>query len=222
MKKKVDLAFALLAMFLLSSVATAQTQPDTLATLADGARARSVSIRTNLLWDGVAAPNLGVEFPLGNHLSLAVDGGLKPWPRWLAWDNEAENPLKWRHLAVESVLRWYPGTDRRGFVLGAGAVYSHYNIAGINAPFGLYPELAEHRFQGDFYGGNLTAGWAWWLGRHWRLSLEAGAAVGYRYATLYDCAWCGAENGSSDGATVLPKLDLSVAYHLFSDKRANK
>ena len=222
MSKRLIFSVAFLAAFIFSSTAVAQTQPDSLSTVAERIRVNSPALRTNLAWAGTATPNLGVEFHVGQHFTLAVDGGYKPWPRWLAWDNDIENPLKWRHMAVESVLRWYPKENYRGFVLGSGLVWSHYNIASITAPWGLYPELATYRLQGDFYGLNLTLGWSWWLTRHLRLSLEAGAAAGYRKAARYDCPRCGAEVGTSEGYKTLPKLDVSVAYHLFSAKHSGK
>lgn len=36
-------------------------------------RGSGVSLRTNLLWDAAAEPNLGVEFPVGKHVSLGVN-----------------------------------------------------------------------------------------------------------------------------------------------------
>ena len=68
-----------------------------LALLSSSAAAQGVSLRTNLAWDAVAEPNVGVEFPISNHWSLGANAGLKAWPRWLAWDWDLENPTHWRN-----------------------------------------------------------------------------------------------------------------------------
>lgn len=43
---------------------------------------QGISVRTNLLWDGAAEPNLGLEVPVGRRLSPGLDAGFKSWPRW--------------------------------------------------------------------------------------------------------------------------------------------
>lgn len=190
--------------------------------LRDSLRMKAPVLRTNLVWDGIAAPNLGMEFPLGKHLSLGVGGGLKPWPRWLAWDWEQENPLKWRHFAVTSDFRWWPDKVFTGFFLGFDMLYSHYNIGNISLPLGMYPILRDHRLQGDFYGIGLSAGGAFWLSDHWSMEMSAGALAGYKKAGKYECAWCGSRVGTAEGFAWMPKLDVSIAYHLFSKKRNSK
>ena len=177
--------------------------------------APGVSLRTNLLWDGLAEPNLGLEVALGQHVSLGVNGGLKPWPRWLAWDNDnLTNPTHWRNFAVVPELRFYPRRVYDGWFFGADAVYSHFNMGTLPIPWGLYPLLRNNRLQGDFYGGGLFAGYSWWLGSRWRLEVEAGAAVGYYNAGQYPCSHCAGIEGTATGVTVLPKLGLNLAWNL--------
>lgn len=186
----------------------------------DSLRMRAPALSTNLFWAGTATPNLAIEVPLGKHFSIGVSGGLKPWPRWLAWDFDQDNNAKWRHFAVLPSFRWWPRTVFDGFYLGADLAYIHYNIGGLSLPFGMYKELADYRYQGDFYGGGLSVGYNWWLSRHWTLGLGAGFLAGYKNAKRYDCPHCGAELGPSNGAVVTPKLDLTIAWHIFNLKRA--
>lgn len=72
---------------------------DTVFVLSDTLKA-APSIRTNLFYCASASANLGFEFPLGEHFSIGANLGLKSWPRWLLWDTNNENPVKWRHILI--------------------------------------------------------------------------------------------------------------------------
>ena len=177
-------------------------------------RAQGVSIRTNLAWDAVSEPNLGVEFPVSDHWSLGANAGLKAWPRWLAWDWEAENPVLWRNFAVVPEARYYFDQVYDGWFIGADAVYTHYNVGTLGFPLALlYPEVKDHRLQGYFVGLGLFGGHSWWLGEHWRIEVEAGAALGYRRADKFECAYCGARVGESRGVAIVPKVGVNIAYN---------
>lgn len=171
------------------------------------------AIRTNLLWDGIAAPNLGFDFALGRHFSLGVNAGIKPWPRWTAWDWDTQNPTKWRHFLVAPELRWWPGRVYDGWFIGADLLYAHYNLASLRLPFGLYPALRDSRLQGDAFAAGLFAGHSWWLGEHWRIELAAGVAAGYRDADRYECAHCGAQVGREQGPLIIPQFALNLAWN---------
>lgn len=171
------------------------------------------AIRTNLLWDGIAAPNLGFDFALGRHFSLGVNAGIKPWPRWTAWDWDTQNPTKWRHFLVAPELRWWPGRVYDGWFIGADLLYAHYNLASLRLPFGLYPALRDSRLQGDAFAAGLFAGHSWWLGEHWRIELAAGVAAGYRDADRYECAHCGAQVGRDQGPLIIPQIALNIAWN---------
>ena len=196
----------------------------------DSLRREAPAIGFNLAWAGIATPNLGAEFPVSENLTLGISAGLKPgpnggslyWPRWSPFDKDTDNPTKWSHLAVIPYIRWWPNEVFRGFFLEGDLMFSHYNIAAIKLPFGIYPNIADYRLQGDFYGAGLSIGCSIWLTRHINLVLAAGALGGYKNATKYECPWCGGEVGTVKGVTVAPRLDVSVAYHLFNQKRHEK
>ena len=173
---------------------------------------QGAALRTNLFYAGTATPNLGIDFALGQHASLGVTAGLKPWPRWLAWDYATEDATKWRHFLVAPEFRWWPKRVFDGWFLGADLLYAHYNLGAIKLPFGLYSVLNEHRLQGDAYGAGLFFGHSWWLGEHWRLELAGGAAAAWIKADRYECPHCGAQVGTEQGVVVLPQLALNIAW----------
>lgn len=184
----------------------------TLSVLVPGrVKAQNVSVRTNLAWDAVAEPNLGLEIQAGDHWSVGADAGLKAWPRWLAWDWDSNNTVHWRNFAVVPEVRYYFDQVFRGFFAGADAVYTHYNVGNVQFPFGLYPEAKDYRLQGSFWGGGLFMGYAWWMGSHWRMELEAGAAGGLAAYDRYECAHCGTKLAEERKVAVVPKLAVNVA-----------
>ncbi len=175
--------------------------------------AQEISVRTNVLWDAVAEPNLGFELQTGEHWSVGVDAGLKAWPRWLAWDWDTADATHWRNFAVVPEVRYYVNQVFRGFFAGADAVYTHYNIGNVTFPFGLYPDAKDFRLQGSFWGGGLFVGYAWWPWDHWRLELEAGAAMGLAAYDRYDCPHCGTKLAEDRKVGVVPKLAVNVAWN---------
>ena len=44
------------------------------------AAGQEVSIRNNLLYDATGTVNAGLEFQVGDHFSVGVNGGFKSWP----------------------------------------------------------------------------------------------------------------------------------------------
>ena len=174
---------------------------------------QDVSVRTNLLYDATASLNAAVEVQVGNHVSVGLDGGFKSWPRWLFWDTDVENATHWRHFLVAPELRYYFKDVFQGLFAGADILYTHFNAGGVHFPLGLYPSLRDSRFQGDFWGGGLSIGYAWRLGPHWRIEAEAGVEAGYVKAGRFECARCGTRVGEKEGAAFIPRLGVNLAYN---------
>ena len=192
----------------------------TVFVLCHEAKAQDISVRTNLLWDGLAEPNLGVEFQLSRHFTLGGNVGLKSWPRWLAWDWDVQNPVHWRNFVVAPELRFYfdefdkkKGKVFEGAFIGSDLVYTHFNVGKVTFPFGLYPQVRDHRLQGDFWGLGIFGGYAWRIkDSRWRVEAEAGVAVGYHKAGKFECDHCGAQVGESRGIVLVPKLGVNLAF----------
>lgn len=184
-------------------------------------RWQGMSLRTNLLWDAVAEPNIGLEFPVGKHVSLGLNAGIKTWPRWLFWDNDnVQNTRHWRNYAVVPEVRYYFDQVYDGFFVGGDAVYTHFNVGNVTFPFHMYPEVENHRVQGSFWGGGIFAGYSWWLGQYIRIEAEAGVAAGLAAYDKFDCAHCGTKVGEVRKPAVVPKLGVNIAWNpVAKDKR---
>ena len=175
---------------------------------------KGIAIRTNLAYAASATPNIGLEVPLGEHISLGFNAGLKPWPRWFVWDWDKTVENKWRHFLVAPEFRYWPGEVYDKLFVGADLIYTHYNVGAVKFPFGMYPDVRQKRHQGDFYGLGVVAGGSWWLSDHWRLEAEAGLGAGYADAKEYDCAYCGLEVGRKQGPVLVPKLGINLSYNI--------
>ena len=129
-------------------------------------RPLSAALRTNMLYDAAAIPNIGIEFHLGRGWSL---GG-----NWIyAWWNSDRRHRYWRIYGGDLLLRRYFG--RRD---------SASPFAGHHA--GLYGQLVTYDFEtggrgylGDrwSWGGGVEYGYTLPVGR--RLSLDFTLGVGY-------------------------------------------
>ncbi|MEE3465386.1 MAG: DUF3575 domain-containing protein [Candidatus Cryptobacteroides sp.] len=180
-----------------------------------------MSLRTNLLWDAAAEPNIGLEFPVGKHVSLGLNAGIKTWPRWLFWDNDnVQNTRHWRNYAVVPEVRYYFDQVYDGFFVGGDAIYTHFNVGNVTFPFHMYPEVENHRVQGSFWGGGIFAGYSWWLGQYIRIEAEAGVAAGLAAYDKFDCAHCGTKVAEVRKPAVVPKLGVNIAWNpVAKDKR---
>ena len=186
-----------------------------------------VSVRNNIFYDISGTPNLGIEIPVGKHISLGGNVGFKPWPRFFFWDGDSDwgrdngqdagsdaDNSKWKHFLVAPEIRWWPGTIyENGWFFGADLVYSHFNVGDVRFPLVLYPSVRDHRKQGDLFALGVFAGHSWWLSNHWRLEGEVGVGAGPADYSTYSCEHCGTHLSDDKDLAVIPKLALNLAYN---------
>ena len=186
-------------------------------------RIPNFSVRNNLLYDISGAVNLGLEVPLSKHWTIGGNVGLKPWPRFYAWEWHKDTQAKWRHILFVPEVRYWKDQVFSGHFFGLDALWTHYNVGGVRFPLGLYRDVNRNqRLQGDFYGLGLFYGYSWWLGRHFRLEAEAGLAAGYANAGIYECRTCGERIGRHTGPAIVPKLGLNLAWNLEPNEKMGK
>lgn len=138
-----------------------------------------IAFKTNLLFDAIGAPNLGIEIPIGDRFSVIGDFAYAYWrsPKNLYALQTLEGGVEGRY--------WFGVSDRkkaknsewdkplRGWNIGVYGMYcSRYDIQFIDG------------FQGDgFWSAGVTAGYATPIARN--LSLEFSIAAGYFYTSQY-------------------------------------
>lgn len=168
---------------------------------------RQMGIKSNLLYWGTTTPNFGLEMAAGNRHTAQVFFGLNPWKQ------SGGDHSSLRHWMVMPEYRYWFNQNFDGWFLGAHALGGQYNVGGVRFPFGLLKGLRNHRYEGWYAGGGITAGKQWILSRHW--NLEASIGLGYIH-TKYDkfeCGTCGEKLKSAHKNYVGPtKVALSLIY----------
>ncbi|MBR3563046.1 MAG: DUF3575 domain-containing protein [Bacteroidales bacterium] len=145
------------------------------------ARYPRFAVSTNVVYDlaGIAdgfrfTPNFSVEFPIGNKWSTFAEYTF-PW--WLTKANDqAWQILKW-DIGARRWLSRHNANDPMDILSG--------HFLGIDLGAGYYDIEPKHKgWQGEFQTVGLEYGYAWKLGRAWRLDAYVGAGwmgTHYRY-----------------------------------------
>lgn len=169
--------------------------------------AQHFALKNNLLYDATSTPNLGFEVGLGKKVTLDVSAGYNPF--------EFKDQKKLKHWLAMPEVRYWTCEKFNGTFLGIHALGGQFNIEGIKLPFGIFPNLKDHRYDGYLYGGGLTIGHQWILSKRW--SLEAAIGVGYArvHYDKYSCGVCGTlEETANSNYWGVTKAALSIIYFI--------
>lgn len=123
------------------------------------------AVRTNVLYDAMLLPTLGIEWRISPSVGIKLDAS-RSW-----WGSETGKVQKMWLLNPE--VRWYLLRDKR-FYVGASANYGKYNIYKYLLG-GLLS--SDTGYQGDFWGAGLTVGYQLRLSR--RFSVDFNLGLGY-------------------------------------------
>ena|SRR3712207_3280858 len=167
---------------------------------------QTFAVKNNLVYDATLTPNLGLEFKVDSLWTVGLNAGYRPWP---TDDNVTR---KWRHLLVAPEVRRWKRAAFHGRFWGANVIYSHYNVANLKFPLGLYPSVRHQRKQGDLIALGLFYGHSWRLSSHWNVEAFAGAAVGHTWYKTHECRRCGMQIEDTHKWFAMPQLGLNVVY----------
>lgn len=150
-------------------------------------KAQVVGLKTNLLYDALLSPTLGLEFGLAPKWSLDVSGTLNAW---------TVNDKKWKQWMVQPEARFWFCQRFSGSFLGLHAIGGQYNFGNLN--FGGYnflgtnlKYLEDHRVQGWMAGAGIAYGYSWILSKHWNIEAELGIGWIYTRYDAFECSNCG-------------------------------
>ncbi len=134
-----------------------------------------LDIRTNLLYDALLTPTIGLEWRIDNHVGIKLDGS------WAHWGSSHGRVQKMWLVSPE--VRWYLLESKR-FYVGVGA-----NIGEANVYRGLAKILSDDTgYQGRFYGGGVTVGYRLPLCEAGRMAIDFNLGLGlthFRYDTFH-------------------------------------
>lgn len=192
MRKKL---FSTCIFFILVGVVNAQNRRE-------GMYMPTFALKTNGLYWATTTPNLGVEFALSKKTTIELTGSYNPW--------DFSNNKKLKFWLVQPEFRYWLCERFNGHFLGLHGHYAEYNVGGIKQL-----ELKGKRYQGNLYGGGISYGYHWILGKRW--SLEATLGVGYARLKYdkYVCGTCGPkEKGSTKNYWGPTKAGINLIYIL--------
>lgn len=174
---------------------------------ASPAAAQDVRLKTNLLYWATATPNLGLEAKLSERWSADLSIGYNPFT---FKDNK-----KWKHVAVQPEFRRWLKKPYTGHFLGFNLLYSHFNAGGIHLPLGIFPDLKDHRQQGDMGAVGVVYGYDWPLRNcHWNVETVVGLGYGLAHYTQFSCPeHCATRISKNTKSFFMPtKLAVNVSY----------
>lgn len=176
----------------------------------------NLAIKTNLLYDATATPNLGIEFGVGRKNTLQLFYGLNPW----TFETD-KGERKAKHWVAMPELRWWTCSRFNGHFLGIHAMGGQFNASNVDLYLpGMFfsgrdiaKDVRDFRCQGYFAGGGVTYGYQWILGRHWNIEAEIGVGYNHIWYDRYPCHQCGAKiaTGETNYAGVT-KVGLTLLY----------
>lgn len=171
--------------------------------------AQKIALKNNLVYDATLTPNLALEFGLGKKTTLDLGGGYQ----W--WDYGGEKEKKFKHWLAQPELRFWSCERFNGFFWGVHLHGGEFNVAGLKLPFGAFPLLEERRYEGYFYGGGLSIGKQWILGKRWNFEASIGAGYARVHYDRFNCGTC--EPKQDDGIKNyfgVTRATLSFVYFL--------
>ena len=146
-------------------------------------KAQIIAVNTDLVSDGLLAPNLGLELGMTSRSTLSINA--------LSGTNILYSKTKM--TAVQPEWRFYFSGRR---------MYHHF--VGIGLIGATYETKADHRiYNGDGAGAGVTFGYVWPITKHLNLDFHAGlGAFYYRQKEYYD-------DGTDDVLTQQEPLDAN-------------
>lgn len=136
----------------------------------------AVGVSTNMLYDAALIPNIGIEIPVGSHLTMGADW-MYAW-----WKNSAKN-RHWRICGGDLTLRWYfgiPVYNGKRRPLGGHHIGIYGQILQFQIAFGGKGYIAgvpgQSIFDKPYLGGGLEYGYSMRVSH--RLNIDFSIGVG--------------------------------------------
>ena len=149
-------------------------------------RGQEVAVKTNLIYDALLSPTLGVEVGLAPKWTAEIDGTINNW---------AINDRRWKQWMVQPEIRYWFCQSFSGHFLAAHLIGGQYNFGNLKNDIKFlgtdFSQLTDHRYQGWMAGVGIGYGYSWILSRHWNLEAEIGIGWIYTRSDVYNCFDCG-------------------------------
>lgn len=149
--------------------------------------AQDVGLKSNLIYDALLTPTLGVEVGLAPKWSIDVSGSLNAW---------TVNNKSWKQWMVQPEARYWFCQRFAGHFMGLHALGGQFNFGNLNIGGNNFlgtnlKQLENHRLQGWMVGAGIAYGYSWILSKHWNLEAELGLGWVYTRYDVFICYGCG-------------------------------
>ena len=128
------------------------------------AKAQNVGLKTNLLYDALLSPTVGVEVGVAPKWTVDLSGTLNAW---------TVNDHRWKQWMVQPEGRYWFCQRFAGHFVAAHALGGQFNFGNIDADFKFlgtdFSKLKDERYQGWMAGAGVAYGYSWILNRNWNI-----------------------------------------------------
>lgn len=150
------------------------------------AHAQKAALKTNIIYDALLTPDLGLEAKVAPQWTLELTGNLNLW---------TVNDRRWKQWSVQPEVRYWLCRAFSGNFLALHLIGGQYNFGNLPLDFRFlgtdFGQLRDSRLQGWMGGAGLAYGHSWILDRHWNLEAELGIGWIRTKYDRYPCAKCG-------------------------------
>lgn len=146
-----------------------------------------VALKTNLLYDALLSPTVGIEVGLAPKWSFDLSGTINDW---------AVNNRRWKQWMVQPEARYWFCQRFAGHFLAVHGIGGQYNFGNLNFHIDNFlgtdlAGLKDHRRQGWMAGAGIGYGYSWILDKHWNFEAEIGIGWIYTRYDEFNCQGCG-------------------------------
>lgn len=160
---------------------------------------QGLMLKSNILPWGVAIPNIGAEYLIGDKWSATLDLWFCPW--------KISDKFSVKTVAILPECRWWLKTNRKGSYFNV-----HLNVAWFNVRAGDYRYQDRDR---PLLGGGIGYGYRLELNHRWSFDFEVGAGVANaKYDRFYNIP-----NGALSDTRVstywgIDRVGVTVSYFI--------
>lgn len=167
---------------------------------------QKAALKTNLIADATTTINLAAEIGLKPKTTLDIYVNYNPW--------SLGNNKLFKHILLQPEYRFWFCERFSGSFVGVHAHAGIFNVGGIDMPFGVWPNLKDYRYEGEFIGAGISYGYQWVINPHWNLEANIGAGYAYVNFDKYKCKNCGKlqEKGGHKHYIGPTKAAISLVY----------
>ncbi len=146
----------------------------------------NVALKTNLLYDALLSPTVGIEAGVAPQWTFDLSATINAW---------TVNDHRWKQWMVQPEARYWFCQRFSGHFLAAHAIGGQYNFGNLKNGIKFlgtdFSQLSDRRMQGWMVGAGIGYGYSWILSRHWNIEAELGIGWIYTNSDVYSCFNCG-------------------------------